>query len=346
MEQRSAELSVTFFQRKPRAVGNYSVEFIFEDVRKRLNGKIHSTIAYSTYESNGLFKRLYNCFEAMFRQSAVNHVTGDINYVGLLLSKKRTIHTILDCVHVNSSTGLKHRVLKFFWLTVPAKRSKFLTAISESTKKEILRNVSCDPSKIRVIYVAISDRFRRSERPFNKEKPRILQVGAAHNKNIPRLIEALKGIPCILEIIGKKEASYEEMLRSNNIEYEYKSGLSDAEMIERYHAADIIALASTYEGFGMPILEGQAVGRPVITSTVYSMPEVAGEAACLVDPFNVQSIRSGLLSIIQDDNYRNSLVQKGFDNLKRFQAETIAQQYFQLYTEVLDSESKPKKLRD
>jgi glycosyltransferase involved in cell wall biosynthesis len=334
MQAKERKPTVTFFHRKPRGVGNYSVEFIFEDVRNRLNGRIDSKVVYSKYESTGLWKRIYNCIEAAFRQSEVNHVTGDINYLGLFLSKKNTIQTILDCVHLESSSGLKYKVLKLFWLSIPARHSKYLTAISQSTKKEILKHVDCNPDKIRVIYVAISDKFKKKERAFNQNLPRILQVGAAHNKNIPRLVEALQGIPCILEIIGKKQEEYETMLKARNIKYEYKSGLSDEEMIKRYEDADIIALASTYEGFGMPILEGQVVGRPVITSNVFSMPEVAGDAACIVDPFDVQSIRQGILRIIEDPEYRNSLIQKGFENVKRFQAERIALEYLGLYKDV------------
>ncbi|MGB8194358.1 MAG: glycosyltransferase family 1 protein [Chitinophagaceae bacterium] len=324
---------VTFFQRKPRTVGNYSVEFIFEDVRRRLANKIDARIAFSKYESAGLFKRLYNCIEAAFRQKGASHVTGDVNYLGLMLSRKRTIHTILDCVYLTNSAGIKHKVLKFFWLSIPVRRSRYITAISTSTKNEILQHVKCDPDKIKVIYVAISDRFRRKDKPFNKQQPRILQIGAAHNKNIPRLIEALEGIPCILEIIGKQNAEYEQLLKEKNVAYEYKWGLSDDEMLQRYEAADILALASTYEGFGMPILEAQAVGRPVITADLYSMPEVAGDAAYLADPFDVASIRAGILRIINDDAYREALVQKGFDNVKRFDAEKIAGEYLELYRE-------------
>jgi len=327
------KLSVSFFHRKPRAVGNYSVEFIFEDVRNRLADLIDAKVVYSKYESTGLFKRIYNCIEALFRQSNVNHITGDINYLGLLLSKKRTIHTVLDCVHLNSSAGMKYKVLRMFWLAIPARRSRYLTAISESTKQEILKHVSCDPEKIKVIYVAISGRFTRKDKPFNKQQPRILQIGTAHNKNIPRLISALEGIPCIVEIIGKHNPEYEAMLKEKNIAYEYKWGLTDDEMLQRYEAADIIALASTYEGFGMPILEGQAVGRPVISSNLFSMPEVAGDAACMIDPFDVQSIRHGILRIINDDAYREELVRKGFENIKRFDPQSIAMQYYQLYKE-------------
>ncbi len=326
--------AVTFFQRKARSVGNYSVEFIFEDVRNRLKDKIAATVFYSNYESTGLLKRLYNCVEAARNQDAVNHVTGDINYIGLFLSRKKTIHTILDCVFVASTSGIKRAVLKYFWLTVPVKRSKYITAISTATKDEILKYVKCDPGKIIVIPVAISGRFKRKDKPFNKNCPVILQIGTAPNKNIPRLIGALKGMNCCLHIVGKQNEEYERLLKENNIQYKYQWGLSDQEMIQKYEEADIISLVSTYEGFGMPILEAQAIGRPVITSNILSMPEVAGDAACLVDPYDEEAIGKGIRQIIEDDNYRSRLIEKGFENIQRFDPQAIAMQYYDLYQKI------------
>ena len=328
------EANVVFFQRKARNVGNYSVEFIFNDIRNRLQDKITFSTLYSKYESTGLFKRLYNCVEALLNQGSVNHVTGDINYLGLLLNKKKTIHTILDCVFIASSSGFKRSVLKYFWLAVPVKRSKFITAISTATKNEILKYVSCNPDKIIVIPVAISDRFIQRPKTFNKAKPVILQIGTAHNKNIPRLIEALKGISCTLQIVGKQNHAYENLLKEHTIEYTYQWGLSDEDMISKYAEADIITLVSTYEGFGMPILEAQATGRPVITSNILSMPEVAGDAAYLADPFDVLSIREGFIKIISDDDYRDQLLKNGIENIKRFNPEKIALQYLSLYQKI------------
>lgn len=327
----SKKPQVVFFQRKARSVGNYSVEFIFDDVRNRLKDKITALTFYSPYESTGLLKRLFNCMAAFRRQGAVNHVTGDINYLGLFLNRKKTIHTILDCVFVASSSGIKRAVLKYFWLTVPVRRSKFITAISTATKEEILRYVSCDPARIVVIPVAISDRFVPQPHVFNKTKPVILQIGAAHNKNIPRLIEALKNIPCTLHIVGKQNDEYEQLLKLHQVDYVYQWGLTNEEMISKYAAADIITLLSTYEGFGMPILEAQATGRPVITSNILSMPEVAGKAAFLADPYNTENMREGFLKIINDDAYRDQLVKDGFKNIQRFDPEQIALQYFSLY---------------
>jgi glycosyltransferase involved in cell wall biosynthesis len=331
MKANNGKISVSFFQRKPRTVGNYSVEFIFKDVRKRLTDSIEPKEVYSTYESSGLFKRIYNCLEVVGKQSSVNHVTGDINYIGIFLNKRKTIQTVLDCVFLSSTSGFKHRILKLFWLTIPVKRARFITAISESTKKEILKYVPCNPDKIVVIPVAISNRFHRRDKIFNNTKPRILQLGTAPNKNIARLIEALENIPCILDIVGKHNEEIENQLKQRNITYTYSWNLSEEEILKKYEEADIISLVSTYEGFGMPILEAQATGRPVITSNILSMPEVAGNAACLVDPFDITSIKQGMLKIINNSSYRQELINKGYENIKRFDPDRIALQYFDLY---------------
>lgn len=326
--------AVAFFLRKPRAVGNYSIEFIFDDVRARLKDKIECTFNYSRYESSGFFKRLYNCVEAAFRQKEVNHVTGDIHYLGIFLRKRKTVHTIHDCVFLDRSIGFKHKILKLFWMSIPVKNCVFITAISESTKKEILKYSNCDPQKIVVIPVAISERFRRTNKIFNKSKPIILQIGTARNKNLPRLISALENVSCQLHIVGKFEKEYERQLKKCGIDYKYQWGLTEDEIIGKYQEADIISFTSTYEGFGMPILEAQATGRVIVTSNIFSMPEVAGDGACLVDPFNVQSIKQGIIKVIEDDHYREKLICNGYENIKRFQPDRIANLYLDLYMRI------------
>src|SRR5690606_13296776 len=97
---------------------------------------------------------------------------------------------------------------------------------------------------------------------------------------------------------------------------------------------DIILFPSIYEGFGLPITEGNKAGRVVITSNISPMKDIAGDAACLVDPFDVLSIRNGLLKVMEDDVYRERLIKNGFENVKRFDAEFISDQYLAIYQKV------------
>jgi glycosyltransferase involved in cell wall biosynthesis len=316
-------------------VANYSVEAIFDDVRRRLAGRIRPRISVERFPSQGLFKRLWLCLEALFRQGEVNHVTGDISFVGILLSRRRTVQTILDCGSVARAAGLKHAVLRLFWVALPVRRAAVVTAISEATRREILRLVpDCPPEKVVVVPVAISERYRPRPKPFDRACPRILQVGATANKNVPRLIEALRGLPCQLDLVGMRVPEYEALLREHGIRHTYRTNLTDDELLHAYEEADVVSFASTYEGFGMPILEAQAVGRPVVTSDLLSMPEVAGEAACLVDPYDVRSIRAGIERVVGDDAYRDELVRRGFENVKRFDPQVIAEAYLGIYRRV------------
>jgi glycosyltransferase involved in cell wall biosynthesis len=126
-------------------------------------------------------------------------------------------------------------------------------------------------------------------------------------------------------------------LEHSGIEHEWAAGLSDAEVAGKYREADLVVFCSTFEGFGMPIIEAQAVGRPVVTSNIEPMSEVAGGAACLVDPYDDHSMREGILRVIEEPAYREDLVRRGFENVKRFSAGEIGRRYVRLYQEVMRS---------
>lgn len=327
-------IKVVFFQRKKHPFGNFSLEFIFEDVRARLSTKILAVKKESFFASTGFFPRLFNILEASFFQTDVNHITGDIHYISFLLKKNKTILTILDCGFLNIEESIKKRVLKFFWLTMPISRVKYITTISEASKKDILKHSDCNPDKIKVIPVAVSSIYQPYPNSFNKVKPRLLQIGIAPNKNIPRLVEAIKNIPCHLVIIGKINDSLIAQLEEHSISYENQYNLPLESLYEEYKKCDILTFVSTFEGFGMPIIEANCVERPVITGNITSMPEIAGNAACVVDPFDVSAIRTGILKIIQDDSYRNQLIENGRLNKNRYSADAIADMYFELYQKV------------
>ncbi len=328
-------MQVTYFQRKPRSSGNFSIELVFEGIRRELAGQIDVQLCVAPVHSNGLLQRLWIAWHARRHQGDINHVTGDTNFTALTLDGKRTILTNHDCGYIVHKTGLKRWLLRLLWLKLPVNHVAAVTTVSSQIKEEIIRYTGCPSDKIHVIPNAVPPQFKPCPRPFHSERPRILHIGTAPNKNLPRLIDALAGLSCTLVIIGQIEGGARCQLEQARVEYENYVDLPGPDVVRQYEQCDLVAFASLYEGFGVPILEAQAVGRPVLTSNHHPMSDVAGEVACLVEPTDVKSIRAGIERIVRDADFRIRLIEAGFENVKRFRPERIAQQYLALYEKIL-----------
>lgn len=324
-------MKVCFLQRKPRK-GDFSIELCFGAVIRALTPYVECELAISKYHSNGLFRRLYNIIEAAFRQGDIYHVTGDIHYVTYLLKKKRTLLTIHDCGLLERRSRLRTFLYQFLWIYLPAKRSGVVSVVSQTTRDELLRLVPLNPEKLKIIPSSVSVEFVACPKAFDVEKPKILQVGTRPNKNVLRLIRALEGLPCHLMLVGELDAEHRAELENCHIEYENFRDLSLGELVRLYEASDLVTFVSLREGFGMPIIEANAVGRAVVTSNISSMPEIAGDAACLVDPFDVKAIRQGIDRVIHDHDYRAKLIENGYMNCARFQPEVAAKAYLEAYS--------------
>jgi glycosyltransferase involved in cell wall biosynthesis len=310
---------------------------LFNIIRQHLPKSLYHTTEYFTYKGSSLTARVYDVLAVVFRKGRhiIHHVIGDFNYATYFMPKCRTVLTIHDLyrIYLNQETPLKLYIVKLFWLKIPIVKSAIVTVVSQYTKDEILKYVSCDPDKIRVIYNCISPDFKPVPKIFNKQKPVLLQLGTRPNKNIDRLVHAIAGLNCKLEIVGKPKQETIKLMESYHIDYSWSGHLSQDEVIQKYIDCDILVFASTYEGFGMPIIEANAVGRAVITGNVSAMPEIAADAACLVDPMNIESIREGINRVIYDDEYRATIIKAGQINRSRFLPKAIASKYVDLYNE-------------
>jgi len=329
-------MRVSFFHRRQYGAQT-SVERVFRDVRRALPSYICSKVVVSRFVSRGFWRRVWNVFEAPLHQGDVNHITGDVHYLALFLRRKKTLLTILDCVSLEQLTGLYRGVVYLFWFWLPVRRAGLISVISKSTKEQLLRYVNCRPEKIHVVHCPCSEEFQSAPATFNAQRPRVLQVGTGPNKNLDRLIEALREIPCHLRIVGRLSAEQTEKLLACGIDYSSITGITNTQMVKEYQQCDVLVFVSTYEGFGLPIVEAQATGRPVVTSNILSMPEVAGDAACLVDPYSVESIHKAVWHIINDADDRKRLIERGYENVKRFQPKLIAEEYVMLYRELINA---------
>ncbi|HUC81515.1 MAG TPA: glycosyltransferase family 1 protein [Flavisolibacter sp.] len=325
---------IVYFYPKPRTNRNYSIPALFSAVQENLPEKLSSEAITVSKRSNGFWKRVLIAWEAREKQGDINHITGDIHFITCLLKRRRTVLTIHDCGFMQHPSPIARIIFKWFWLKLPVCYSAAVSVVSEVTKNEVIKYVQCHPDKIKVVYNFVSGNFTCCPKDFNLQKPTILHIGTAPNKNLERLIKAIAVIPCQLHIIGKLSRVQLRLLVEYNIDYINNTNLGEEEVLQAYRECDLLCFISTLEGFGLPILEAQAVGRPVITSNLSAMPEVAGDGAYFTDPFNVDSIRQAITTVSSDAALRNKLIERGYENAKRFSLDKTVAGYSQIYFDI------------
>lgn len=272
-----------------------------------------------------------------------------------LIKKKPTVVTIHDCTPLvfpeKYPAGIKGKV-KFLIQKTALRNVSAVIADSENSKKDIIRFLGVPENKIYVIYLAADSRFRKLP-TVNKQllvkydlPPKFaLYVGDVnYNKNLPNLIRAfasLKRKDFYLVLVGKafENKSLPEikdllfLINKLNLKERVKilGFVEDEDLVGIYNLAQVYVLPSLYEGFGLGILEAMACGCPVLTSKTSSMPEVAGEAAVLVNPYSVNEIAEGIEKIAENRLLRNKLIEKGLLRAKSFSWEKTAHETVEIY---------------
>ena len=260
------------------------------------------------------------------------HITGTEHYLLPFLRRYRTVVTVHDLgFFTNQHFGLRAIWKYFLWIKT-LKYAGRVTFISEKSLLEARRFVKFHKGQDIAVHNAVGSEYRYVPKEINTTYPVILHVGTKPNKNLNATIIALKDLPHKLRIIGRLDKDQETLLQIYHTDYAVAWDLTDEEMVKEYEECDIVNFPSLYEGFGMPILEGQAVGRPVVTSNLSPMKDVAGGAVPLVDPTDPKSILEGYKQVMADTE---QYIEAGLENVKRFTIEAITKEYFNVYKQLV-----------
>lgn len=331
-----ADNQITYFFRHIR--DGVSIGRVFDMIDNEIKkNKITNRIYMQDYGASPLqmLKNLFYVYKNRNRHG-VNHITGAIHYLSLALPRNRTITTVHDVGKLDNqdAVGLKRLLFKLLFI-LPLMRNKYIVCVSEFTKNRLLIYLPVKADRIVVISNPVPEEFKYTPQFFNEEKPVILHVGTGENKNLKRTAEALEGMSIHLRIIGEMDSETKTWLDKHSIEYSNVCNIPDQDMMEEYKKCDIVNFSSLYEGFGMPIIEGQAIGRVVITSNKEPMKSVAGEGAFFVDPTSVDSIRDAYKVVMSDRIKRENVLKYAQVNVEKYKVSRIAQAYLDLYNRIL-----------
>lgn len=266
-----------------------------------------------------------------------------------------TIHDDFPNSFPGHSTALDTLIHRF-WLPFVLRRVDAVLTDSEHSKSDIQRFLHVSEEKITVIRLAAGAHFRvLSEEEIaialerhGIERPYILYVGSLEpRKNLLRMLEAYIELgnwspKWRLVIVGAhnygKSSPAAQLVEEKGLRdrVTFTGYVPDDDLPALYNAADLFCFPSLYEGFGLPVLEAMACGTPVVTSNTSSLPEVVGDAALLVEPYNVGEIASTMRRVLDDPTLARELRQKGLKRAMQFTWERTARETIDVYESVTD----------
>lgn len=279
------------------------------------------------------------------------------HYVLPALVPCRSVVTIHDCIHLMFPQYLPNRLALSYArasMSLASKRATRIMTVSESSKRDLLRFMNVAADKIDVIYNAYDERF--GVEPREEDVVRVAERYQLHDefvlyagnvkphKNLARLIEAFhivrnRGLDQLkLVLIGDEISKYAALRRAVHQHQLHKyvrflGFVPEETLAVMYRLAGVFVFPSLYEGFGLPPLEAMASGTPVVTSNVSSLPEVAGDAALLVDPYDPNAIADGMYEVLTNQAVRQRLKEMGLARARQFSWEASARRVRDIYRE-------------
>jgi glycosyltransferase involved in cell wall biosynthesis len=292
--------------------GYHSIERLFESLVPLLSTNFEVRVVRVPCQSRGILQCARNLIFTMRQRADIIHVTGDIHYCALAIRRQKC--------------------------SLPLRWAPHVIVISEETRRQLEHYyLPAIVGKIEVIPNCVDGVFKQNYRTARTGvgKLQVLQVGTGGNKSLERVAAAASGLPLRLRIIGPLSDRQRSFLRSLDLDWTSAEQLSGEEVVKEYRNSDLLVFASTYEGFGLPIVEAQAMGLPVITSNMAPMTEVAGDAALFVDPYDEKEIRAALEQILRSSDLVRRLSDQGRRNAERFDAKLVADRYADVYARIL-----------
>ena len=253
------------------------------------------------------------------------------------------ITTVHDFVYTFYSKNLLSRYLHCKQQYDSIRKADVVVCISENTRKDLLKLLpDVSPEKVKVIYNGVDRRFCRI--PDLKYKNYFLFVGnRAGYKNFSSIIEPIAKCNFELKIVGPELTQDERrLIGRHNLKYTFCGHVSDEELNKLYNEAFCFIYPSLYEGFGLPVLEAQMAGCPVLALNTSSIPEVIGDKHLLLESMTVEALREKI-ALIGNPHSRKDIIDNGLKNASRFSWDKMTGEYISLYKAAIDNFSRNKK---
>ena len=282
-------------------------------------------------------------FKSFFLNNIINYRLSDIDILHYPSAegpstRQKTIVTAHDLIPLKNPKNILSNPRFKIWNQTryrSIKRAVKVIAVSEYTKSDLIKYLNIKPDRITVIYEGVDDIFH-CQKDVSKEY--ILAAGSGWNKNTMAVIKAWQNLKSDLPLIinASPDKNLLTYIKEQNLEnrVSFTNYISRREQLALYNKAMAFVFPSIEEGFGLPLVEAMACGLPIVTSKVSSLPEVAGTAGILVDPYNIMEISSALKEILTNTSLRDTLSQKSIERARFFSWEKTALKTLELYIEI------------